>query len=66
MNKCFLSLLLMLIAILMGAKAQNFNPKMTPLTFEAIEPASIFFMNNAAGPVIYKVNDGEVQTIESG
>lgn len=66
MNKRFLSLLLMLIAIVMGAKAQDFNPQTTPLTFEAIEPASIFFMNNAAGPVTYRVNDGEVQTIESG
>lgn len=56
----------MLIAIVMGAKAQDFNPQTTPLTFEAIEPASIFFMNNAAGPVTYRVNDGEVQTIESG
>lgn len=56
----------MLIAIVMGAKAQDFNPQTTPLTFEGIEPASIFFMNNAAGPVTYRVNDGEVQTIESG
>ena len=56
----------MLIAIVMGAKAQDFNPQTTPLTFEAIESASIFFMNNAAGPVTYRVNDGEVQTIESG
>lgn len=39
----------------------------TPLTFEAAEyGAVITFDNKAAGPVIYKVNGGESQTIASG
>ena len=40
--------------------------KATPLTFEAIEPASICFENYAAGPVTYRVNDGEPQEIAAG
>ena len=40
--------------------------KATPLTFEAIEPASICFENYAAGPVTYCVNDGEPQEIAAG
>ena len=40
--------------------------KATPLTFEAIEPASICFENHAAGPVTYRVNDGEPQEIAAG
>ena len=57
---------IVLMAIVTRATAQDFNAKSTPLTFEAIEPTTICFENNAAGPVTYKVNDGEVQTIQSG
>ena len=37
----------------------------TPLTLEAIEAGTITFANRAAGPVTYRVNGGEAQTIES-
>lgn len=37
----------------------------TPLTLEAIEAGTITFYNRAAGPVTYRVNGGEAQTIES-
>lgn len=37
----------------------------TPLTLEAIEAGTITFNNQAAGPVTYRVNGGETQTIES-
>ena len=57
---------MVLMAVVMRSAAQDFNAKSTPLTFEAIEPTTICFDNKAAGPVTYRVNDGEVQTIQSG
>lgn len=39
----------------------------TPLTLEAAEAGAVVtFLNKAAGPVTYKVNGGEAQTIASG
>jgi hypothetical protein len=49
----------------MGTFAQNEDMLSTPLTLEAIEAGTITFNNQAEGPVTYRVNDGELQTIES-
>ena len=48
-----------------GAWAQNEDMLSTPLTLEAIEAGVITFNNNAEGPVTYRVNGGEVQSIGS-
>ena len=60
--------LLFLFSVLLsavGAWAQGEDMLSTPLTLEAIESGTITFNNQAAGPVTYRVNGGEAQTIES-
>ena len=45
---------------------KTFEGRATPLTLEAMTAGKISFQNFAAGPVKYKVNGGEAQTIVSG
>lgn len=40
-----------------------FDPYSTPLTLEAIQSGAISFSNKASGPVTYRINGGEEQTI---
>ncbi len=60
--------LLFLFAVLIsavGTWAQNEDMLSTPLTLEAIEAGRVSFKNQAEGPVAYRVNGGEAQTIMS-
>ena len=60
--------LLFLIATLfiaVGTWAQSEDMLSTPLTFEAFEEGTLSFKNRSAGPVTYRVNGGETQTVES-
>ena len=72
MRQARLFLMMAFLAFATEVSAQEENSeswsymKATPLTFEAIEPASICFENHAAGPVTYRVNDGEPQEIAAG
>lgn len=49
-----------------GNDPQNSQQYGTPLTLEAISNGTITFKNRAAGPVSYRIDNGNIQTIAAG